>query len=301
VTQARSSATFQSLLPDFFEVKGDTSTSYQYQLKLYLEKYWQPLHDLPLETVSGREIVAQLDRLARDRGRVTADRATTALSSFFAWAIEHSYAEISPLQGIARRAGNGRCKRVLSEPELVAIWNVAGDDDYGRILRLLILTGQRKVEIGDLQWKEVNFYRGQIELPRARMKNKRPNLVPLSREAIEILSTVPYRSKRSFLFGEAQRGFKGWTKAKMRLDNRLLSRAYKDAKTRGDDLGEVKIPSWTVQDIQRSVIAHIRRNGFASPYVMVVNHENGHGSQHLPERRRVLNLWGAHLVALAVN
>jgi integrase len=308
-TQARSSATLGTLLPDFLRRKSGAAASYQYELKLYLERYWQALHDRPLESVSRREIVALLDRLAVEHGGVAADRAKAALSNFFGWALERSYIDASPVQNISRRAANGSRDRVLSEAELLAIWRITGDDDYSRILRLLILSAQRKSEIGDLQWPEINFERQQIELPGIRTKNRRPHLVPLSKTAIEILNAVPHRSKRTFLFGDGQRGFQGWSKAKARLDENLLVSARKEAEARGDDPSEVKIPAWTVHDIRRSVITHIGENGFAAPHVveMLVNHISGHKggvagvydkAQHLSERRRALNSWGAHIAAL---
>ena len=66
-----------------------------------------------------------------------------------------------------------------------------GDDDYSRIVRLLILTGQRRAEIGDLAWPEIDFDKRQIELPEHRTKNRRPHIVPLSEQALAILEAVP--------------------------------------------------------------------------------------------------------------
>ena len=45
--------------------------------------------------------------------------------------------------------------RVLSDAELVAIWKACPDSDYGRIVKLLILTGQRREEIGGLKHSEI--------------------------------------------------------------------------------------------------------------------------------------------------
>jgi integrase len=46
-------------------------------------------------------------------------------------------------------------ERVLKDNELRAIWKHAGDDHYGSIIKLLMLTGQRAEEIAGLQWSEV--------------------------------------------------------------------------------------------------------------------------------------------------
>ena len=50
--------------------------------------------------------------------------------------------------------------RVLNDAEIRAIWNATGDDDFGKIVRLLLLTGCRRDEIGTLQWGEVDLDTG---------------------------------------------------------------------------------------------------------------------------------------------
>ena len=55
------------------------------------------------------------------------------------------------------RPKNGKPReRVLSDAELAAIWKACGDDDYGKIVRLLILTGCRRHEIGGMCWSEID-------------------------------------------------------------------------------------------------------------------------------------------------
>jgi hypothetical protein len=54
-------------------------------------------------------------------------------------AVEKCYVEANPVNGVKRRATNGARSRVLAEAELVEVWRACGEDDYGRIVRLLIL------------------------------------------------------------------------------------------------------------------------------------------------------------------
>jgi integrase len=194
---------------------------------------------------------------------------------------------------------------VLSEGELVEVWEVCGDDDYGRIVRLLILTGQRKTEIGDLVWPEIDFDKRQIELPPERTKNRRAHLVPLADEALEILADVAALCGRDLVFGRGAGGFSGWSKAKAELDARI--------KTAREERGEEKpMPAWVLHDLRRSVVTHLHECKFALPHVVesLVNHVSGHlagvagcynKAQHLDERRQALELWGKHLVALVVG
>jgi integrase len=213
--KAKRPTTLGELVPKYLRDRQSQFREATYlEASRYLQRYWQPLHALAIEAVQRRDIVAVIDDLALEKGKVTADRARTALSAFFAWAIDRGYLDLSPVQHIQRRAqGTGR-ERVLSEAELVAVWKTCGEDDYGRIVRLLILTGQRKTEIGDLSWSEIDVEHRQLDLPPERTKNGRAHIVPLSDEALSLISDAPRFDGRSYVFGQGSRGFQGWSKAK---------------------------------------------------------------------------------------
>ena len=96
--------------------------------------------------------------------------------------------------------------------EIREVWTACLDDDYGRIVRLLILTGQRKGEIGNLTTSEVDLDKKQIDLPGTRTRNARAHIVPLSDEAVAILNPPDKRNERACLFGRGAGGFSGWSK-----------------------------------------------------------------------------------------
>jgi integrase len=92
---------------------------------------------------------------------------------------------------IRARNQSGSRTRVLTEAELVEVWKSCLDDDYGRIVRLLILTGQRRTELGDLEWPEIDLAERQIDLPGTRTKNGRPHIVPLSDDSGALVQRLP--------------------------------------------------------------------------------------------------------------
>ena len=98
---------------------------------------------------------------------------------------------------------------MLTQGELADVWAALEDDQFGDIVRLLILTGQRREEIGSLRWSEVDFERGLIALPPARTKNKRLHEVPLSPLAPAIIKQQSRR--RDLVFGIGKGGFSGWS------------------------------------------------------------------------------------------
>ena len=91
----------------------------------------------------------------------------------------------NPVIGTAARKERSR-DRVLTNTEIKALWDHLADDDFGAIVRLLILTGQRASEIGDLHWSEIDLDRGLISLPAKRTKNGRPHEVPMSEPVRQI-------------------------------------------------------------------------------------------------------------------
>ena len=68
--------------------------------------------------------------------------------------------------------------QVLSNDEIGRIWNAAGDDAFGTIIKLLILTGQRRSEISELRWSEIGA--DAIQLPSERARDRRAHVIPLA-------------------------------------------------------------------------------------------------------------------------
>ena len=147
--RATASETFGAIAQRYIEYrikKGDLRPSSLYSTTLYLTKYCKRLHGLKIEAITRREIASVLGTIAGDRGKVAADRAGSAISAMFAWAIGEGLVDANPVVGVTKHAGVTSRDRVLDDKELAAIWLALDDDDYGRIVKLLILTGQRKTE-----------------------------------------------------------------------------------------------------------------------------------------------------------
>ena len=105
----------------------------------------------------------------------------------------------NPIANMNRREERPR-ERVLSNDELRAIWNAAGNDTYGVIIKLLILTGQRRSEIAELRWAEVDLERRALNLSTERTKNKRQHVVPLAPTALALLRGRPRTGDAGFKY-----------------------------------------------------------------------------------------------------
>src|SRR5262249_22952810 len=149
----------------------------------HLKTLWKPLHGVSLGAVSRSVIAGHIRKIAEGSGPITANRARATLSAMYGWAIGEGFCDSNPVDGTNKAIEEKTRDRVLADVELAAIWKHTGEWDYGRIVRLLMLTGQRRDEIGSLRWSEVTKdSNGQalIALPAARVKNGRQHDVPLS-------------------------------------------------------------------------------------------------------------------------
>jgi len=259
-----------------------------YEYKYYLKKLWKPLHKLPLGGISRQVIASHLRIIAQENGSVTANRARSTLSSMFAWAIGEGLCESNPTIGTNVQEEKPRA-RVLTDAELAAIWKASPDDDYGRIVKLLMLTGQRRDEIGALRWSEIDTDAKLIALPSTRTKNGIEHQIPLSGEATAILKGCVRH--RDLLFGNGPGGFAAWSRKKLELDKAC------------------NIKGWTIHDLRRTVATKMADIG-VQPHVIeaVLNHVSGHKagiagvynrSTYATEKRAALELWANHL-AIAI-
>jgi integrase len=184
--------------------------------------YFRALHALPVDTVTRKDVAGRLVAITRESSSNTAARARDLLHAFFVWALQMGYIEQNPVLGtIKPKEAEGRT-RVLSDAELAAVWRAAGDEEHGKIVKLLILTAARRQEIGGMRWSELDEERGTWTLPAARAKNNHAHTLPLAPAGWTIINSVPPIVNRDHLFGvRAERGYSTWALAKSILDKRL--------------------------------------------------------------------------------
>jgi integrase len=257
--------------------------------------YFKPLHGMPVEKITRRDVAARVLAIANECGGRTGVRARSALSAMFAWAMGQGLVEVNPVVGTNEPETGPARDRVLSDAELGAVWNAAGDSgDFGKIVRLLILTGTRRNEVGGMCWSELSD--GTWTIPGARTKNGRQHTLPLSGLAQSIIESVPEHVGRDLLFGERSKlGFCGWDNAKDRLDARL-------GKT---------VAHWTLHDLRRTAATRMADLG-VQPHIIeaALNHQSGHKrgvagiynrSSYEQPVKAALALWADHIRSIATG
>jgi integrase len=279
------------------------------ETRRFLERGWKPLHALPATAIGRADVAARLNVLAKENGPVSADRARAALSALCTWAMRDGLLDANPVSATNRPAGPRSRDRVLSDAELVEVWKACRDDDHGRIVRLLVLTGQRREEVGAMTLDELDLGKALWSIPGARTKNHRPHEVPLSDAALSILGQVHRRADREMLFGQGEGAFSGWSNCKERLDARILAARKAAAEKAGADPARAKtIAPWRLHDLRRTAATRMSDIGI-DPHVVeaVLNHVSGakagvagtyNRSAYAKEKREALNRWAEHVTAL---
>jgi integrase len=266
----------------------------------------RPIADLTSQDV--REVV----KAAKDRGApYQAFNLLTTARRLFSWAIDQQVygLESSPCDRLKPKAIIGKKvfrKRILDDDELRAFWRAAGrlGYPYGPLFRMLALTGQRKSEVAEARWSEIKLPRKLWTIPAERMKADAAHVLPLSDDVIGILESLPRFKKGDHVFSTTfgVKAVNGFSKAKDRLDKRMLRSWRALGRARGEDRRKAQIEPFVIHDIRRSM-----RTGLSALPVsdlvreLVIAHTKPglHRvyDQHAyeQEKRHALDLWAARL------
>jgi integrase len=303
----RSADTFGSVVELYLAAK--TMTLRPKTLKettRYLKKHAKPLHRLPLHKITRRDIAARLAAIGNDSGLVAADHARTALRGFYTWAMREGIVDENPVINAGHPVKPKSRQRVLSTAELVEVLNAVADDDYGWIVRLLALTGQRREEVAGMRRSELNEQEATWTIPKERTKNKCEQKIVLPAAAWEIIKNVPKRDERDLLFG--RRGpFSGFSKSKLALDARILEARREAASKAGMPVDDLKpMDPWTLHDLRRTVDTMMGDELGVLPHIVeaLLNHVKGgvegvyNKAKYMPQVKAALALWADHLRSL---
>src|SRR5262249_38572591 len=242
--------------------------------------------------IGKRDVLDVIDAIA-DRGApVNARRIQARLHRLFKWAVGRGIIETNPLADLPKAGEETRRDRVLKDDELVAVWNAAEKLGwpYGPASQLLIFTGGRREEIGQLHWSEIED--NTIKLEGARTKNGEPHNIPLSAAACAVLHNLPHIAGSDRVFTVSGRSpLTGWSRAKADLD----------------ELASLTTPGVT-HDLRRTCATGLQKLGTPLQVTeAVLGHVSGSRAgvigiyqrhDYANEKRAALEAWGAHVLAL---
>ena len=246
--------------------------------------------------IERRDVVLLLDEIM-DRGApIQANNTFAVVRKMFNFAMSRSILETSPCFGISAPAKPKQRDRVLSETEIKIFWgnleNSHMEDQIKSILRLILVTAQRKGEVVNAEWNEINFKEGWWTIPGGKSKNRLPHRVPLSPLAKALLTEIQKNSNGSgFVFASPRR-------------NRQITEQAIDHAVRRNRV-KLEIEDFTPHDLRRTAASQMTASGIPRLVVSkILNHaEKGvtavYDRHSYDEEKRIgLNQWGKTLTKI---
>lgn len=255
-----------------------------------------PFGKTRLADVTPVDVQRRLQRLSATP--IEQNHAQIVAQIFFAFAVRQHWLDRSPCERMTLPNRPVARDRVLSDDEIAAVWKAAdlAGHPFGTIVKLCLLTGQRRSEIGRLQWDYIDPDTGCVTLPAAETKNNRQHTFPLGATAAAIIAsldrTTPYLfpARREFRAGMSATVYNAWAKDKRGFDELC------------------PIPHWTLHDLRRTFSTNLAALN-TPPHVLekILNHSSGTISgvaavynrfRYIDEMRLALIAWEAKLAVL---
>lgn len=298
---------FSSIASDYIERDAKNRLKSWREIERVINKELVPVFGNRLLTeIEASEIIETLEDIG-ERSVGTSRHSHSALSAIFKYAsaryVKLIPKSVSPMVDVPAPVPSEERKHYLNETELVLLWKSTFELGwpFGEIYRLLILTGQRRCEVGHLVQSELNIEERRWLIAEGRTKNKREHLVPLVETALEIINGLPkIESKKQLLFTTTGKTpVSGYSRAKSRIDELMAKTGKRE---------HVEIRPWTVHDIRRTVATGMQSLGVKLEVTEeVLNHKTGSRTaiarryqvyEYEAEKRAALETWERHLLAL---
>jgi len=244
-----------------------------------------------VHAIGKRDIVELASEIAQRGTPMAANTLLKVIKTFLNWCVGRAVIDASPAEGVPLPGKEVARDRVLTNNELASIIRAARQigGAYGGIVEMLALTGQRREEVAQMVWDEIDFNSRTWTLPGSRTKNGKPHIVHLSEACIKLIKRAS--GLGSYVFSiSGVKPFQNFTNAKRALDE--LS----------------GVTGWRLHDLRRTCVSGMARLG-VPPHVAdkILNHQSGTISgvaavyqrhHFLAERKLALERWGQYIETL---
>ena len=282
--------------------KGAIGPGYLGDRRSDLEKMvMKHLGHRPVVDITKSDVRDALDAIDREeetgRHPFRVDNALKAIHCVFNYAKLRAYRDDNPAEGLPKRNVSEARDRVLSADERNALWAVTGEHGYpfGTAMRVLLLTAQRRNEVGKMRWKDLDLDGRVWKLPMKTTKSRRANEIPLSGPVLELLRALPRRGDFVFSTQRGETPISGWSKYKARIHRAMLKH-----------LGKTELDDWRLHDLRRTAATGLAQlKVLPSVISLVLNHGTGdtmgvtaiyNQYAYMDEKRDALERWAAAVV-----
>jgi integrase len=259
-------------------------------IRISLETHAFPkLADLPLASIRPRDVAGVVRAIEAGGAGETAGRVLQRIRAVFRYAVVHELIESNPMLDLRpsellkpRQVRHRAAMTDKDLPKFLADFaTFEGDPTTKAALRLLMLTALRPGELRGLRWAEVDTDEAEIRIPGARMKMNAPHVVPLSRQAVEVIETMrPISGGRELVFPSPY--YPGQMLSENTLNSALAAMGYKGKHSAHGFralFSTVANECGYDPDVIERQLAHKERNEVRAAY---------HRAEYLPERAKLM-------------
>lgn len=265
-----------------------------------LDSYILPaIGDIDIKQVTPHDILNIIDKLELRKTYETARRVRGVISQVYDFAIIKRLADINPAAGLKHAVTPTRTKHYPTIVDPAAIGRLLADMDNlnGSIivkaaLQLAPLVFVRPGELRRAEWSEININEALWRIPAEKMKMRQPHIVPLSTQAIDILTDIKQITGVSRYVFPSVRTFSrpisdGTINVALRRlgydSNTIVAHGFRAmASTLLNENG-------FRPDLIEKQLAHTEKDGVRAAY---------NRAQYLLERRQMMQWWGDFLQKL---
>jgi integrase len=246
-----------------------------------------------IRSITKADILDVVDAASERGALYQANRIHAHTRKFLNWCAQRGMIEANPILGIAGPSRERARDRVLADDEIARIVKAVTAEPFpfGPFVLLLLATAQRRGELAEMRWSQIDRDAGVWKIPAHLAKNGKPNTVPLSPFALRALDAVPRFEACDLVFSTNRRTpVSGFSK--------MLRRISEASNT----------SNWRLHDLRRTAASGMARAGVA-PHIVekVLNHISGEISGvaavynrygYTDEKRVALDGWGTVLEGL---
>jgi len=285
--------TFEAIATEWYTAKmPNWSENYtSYVIRAFKNNVFPYIGSRPIDGIKPLELLSVLQRIEKRGAPELASKVRQRCGEVFRYAIVTGRAEHNPAPDLAS-ALQGHQKQhypFLSATELPEFLSklelYTGSVITQLATCLLMLTGLRTVELRMAEWDEIDFDNNVWEIPKSRMKMRRPHLVPLSTQAIHALRRLEQLTgSYKLIFSGRNDVNKPMSEASI---NMVLKRIGYDGRATGHGFRHTMSTILHEQGFNTAWIemqlAHVDKNTIRGTY----NH-----AQYLEQRREMLQWYG---------
>jgi integrase len=200
----------------------------------------------PFLEIKRSDVAALLDHVEDNFGARQADLVLTIVRSIMNWqAARHDDYNPPVVRGMRRQDPKAHSRaRILDDTELRRIWNAAESAGrFGAILRLCLLTAQRRTVVATMRWEDL--FGDKWTIPQMPREKENAGLLQLPQAALEIIRAQPQLAGNPYVFGMRQdKPFSGFGATKAKFDEELPG-----------------LEPWVIHDLRRTARSLMARAG----------------------------------------